>query len=80
MSKLKKAMLIKQEANVSLLKALIILKDNDWSYRKTVGAISTIRLSNLRLRNMLSLQMTIIPSNVRSTNFSEEKSWFASAS
>ncbi len=34
MSKLKKAMLIKQEANVSLLKALIILKDNDWSYRK----------------------------------------------
>ncbi len=50
------------------------------SYRKTVGAISTIRLSNPRLRNMLSLQMTIIPSNVRSTNFSEEKSWFASAS
>ncbi len=39
MSKLKKAMLIKQEANISLLKALIILKDNDWSYRKTVGLI-----------------------------------------
>lgn len=39
MTKLKKAMLIKQEANVSLLKALIILKDNDWSYRKTVGLI-----------------------------------------
>lgn len=40
---------------------------------KTVGAISTIRLSNPRLRNMLSLQMTIIPSNVRSTNFRRKK-------
>ena len=39
MSKLKKAILIKQETNVSLLKALMILKDNDWSYRKTVSLI-----------------------------------------
>lgn len=39
MSKLKKVMLIKQEMNIGLLKAIIILKDNDWSYRKTMGLI-----------------------------------------